>query len=123
MKNRLFRVIKYALLLSVAFAVLAFVYFAFGFGIPCVFSVVTGLECPGCGAWRMCMAMLRGDLPMAFAYNSALFLSLPLFAVLLGSSLYRYIKTGESRFNKWQSGLCIALLVYFITYGILRNFI
>ena len=40
-----------------------------GFGIPCLFLRLTGLECPGCGNTRAVLALLRLDLPAAFGYN------------------------------------------------------
>ena len=39
------------------------------FRIPCLFREVTGLQCPGCGTSRMALALMRFDIPAAFAYN------------------------------------------------------
>ena len=46
--------------------------------IPCAFHLATGLQCPGCGLTRACLAVLRGDIPAAFNYNQLVFF-LPLF--------------------------------------------
>ena len=40
-----------------------------GFGIPCMFHTLTGLDCPSCGVTRMCMALLRLDFEAAFFIN------------------------------------------------------
>lgn len=37
--------------------------------IGCVFKLVTGLSCPGCGMTRAWLAALRLDLPAALAYH------------------------------------------------------
>lgn len=43
---------------------------------PCPFRLLTGLECPGCGAGRAVVSLAAGDLPAAFDHN-------PLFVTLL----------------------------------------
>ena len=49
-----------------------------GCGIPCVFHWLTGLECPSCGATRMCQALIRGDIQSAFQYNGCLLVLSPI---------------------------------------------
>ena len=36
---------------------------------PCVFRSLTGIPCPGCGSGRAALALVRFDLPAAFASN------------------------------------------------------
>ena len=36
---------------------------------PCPFHYITGIECPGCGMTRACIALGRGDIGHAFHYN------------------------------------------------------
>jgi len=36
---------------------------------PCLFHLLTGLHCPGCGTTRCLHALLHGDLHQAAAYN------------------------------------------------------
>ncbi len=38
----------------------------------CMFKVLTGIDCPGCGMTRAFFALLRGDLMGSLAYNPAL---------------------------------------------------
>lgn len=47
------------------------------FRIPCLFREVTGLQCPGCGTSRMALALMRFDIPAAFAYNPVAFSASP----------------------------------------------
>ena len=46
--------------------------------IPCPFHAITGLQCPGCGVTRMCLALLRLDVSGAWKANPVLLLLLPL---------------------------------------------
>lgn len=39
--------------------------------IPCLFSTVTGIQCPACGLTRSVAAIARGDLSMSLAYHPA----------------------------------------------------
>lgn len=45
---------------------------------PCLILEHTGLYCAGCGTQRMVTALLRGDIPGAFACNPFMFVCLPL---------------------------------------------
>jgi hypothetical protein len=38
----------------------------------CMFKVLTGIDCPGCGMTRALFALIRGDLMASLAYNPAL---------------------------------------------------
>lgn len=40
-----------------------------GQGFPCLFHLMTGLYCPGCGGTRAVRALFRGDLAMSFQYH------------------------------------------------------
>lgn len=47
----------------------------------CAFKALTGLDCPGCGSQRAFHALLHGRVSEAFAFNPAVFVSVPLAAV------------------------------------------
>ena len=49
--------------------IIRFVEFMAGQGFPCLFHLMTGLYCPGCGGTRAVRALLRGDLAMSFQYH------------------------------------------------------
>lgn len=38
-------------------------------GIPCIFHLVTGFYCPGCGGTRAVKAFLHGDFAASFRYH------------------------------------------------------
>ncbi len=52
-----------------------------GVGINCPFRLLTGWDCPFCGATRMGAALLRGDVPAAFAANPVVLIALVVLGV------------------------------------------
>ena len=80
----------------------------------CIFHVVTGLECPGCGSLRAAHSVLHGDFATAFRLNPLLFVLLP----LAGLTCVVYRPAGLSAIPaKW----IWALLGVIIAFGVLRN--
>ena len=49
----------------------------------CAFRVLTGYDCPGCGAQRAFHALLHGDVSDAWAYNPYIFFALPVALVYI----------------------------------------
>ena len=92
-----------------------------GPGIPCLFHLVTGLECPGCGGTRMILAVSRMDFGAAMRANPFLFLTFPCPALLLADSAYRWVK--NEKFSR-KAGACAALYcVGLVLFGIFRNLV
>ena len=80
--RRLYRVCRGgALLLSAGLGYALWVRLT-GLALPCPFRAATGLLCPGCGATRLCLALLRGDFAAAWRANPVLLLLLPVLAAL-----------------------------------------
>lgn len=96
---------------------------ATGWAVPCLFRLVTGLNCPGCGVTRMCLALLRLDLAGAWAANPGLMVLLPALGVLGLSAARRYVATGERHLLPWQNALAWALAGALILYGVVRNIV
>lgn len=92
-----------------------------GWGIPCVFSLVTGLLCPGCGISRMCMALLRLDFIGAFRYNAYVFCAIPFAAVFGLRHWLRWVKTGDDEMDNLEKVLVIVAAVLALAFGIMRN--
>ena len=91
----------------------AFIYIKFSIGIPCIFHEITGLYCPGCGATRATISLIKLDFYQAFRYNIIVVISIPLFIVYL---LYKN-KTKKEIPNTILYIYLAALLIF----GILRN--
>ena len=96
---------------------------ATGFGIPCVFRLITGLQCPGCGVSRMCMALLRLDFRAAWRANPAVTALLPLGAAVAADMSVRYVRTGSSRPDKFCNAAMIFMLAVLLVFGVARNLI
>ncbi len=76
----------------------------------CFFRVVTGCNCPGCGALRATYCLLHGDFISAIKYNPLLVISLP-FIFLLAI-------TKHKKFGPWLPWTVFGILV---SYTLLRN--
>lgn len=121
MRRRLFRVLRglgIVLLLGLGYALWGSVT---GLWLPCPFHALTGLECPGCGVTRMCLALLRLDFAAAWAANPGLLLLSPLILWLVGWQVMDYVCTGDRRPGRGQRLLGWTLVVLVVGYGILRN--
>ncbi len=92
-----------------------------GFGIPCVFRLVTGLKCPGCGVTHMALCLMRGDLSGAFYENPVVLILLPIGLILAIRLTYRYLRTGSKRLTRWENRMVIGMIVLLIGFGIARN--
>ena len=85
---------------------------------PCYFHLITGLDCPGCGAQRALHQLLHGNLIAAIRLNAMFVLSLPL-ALWFGPRLISNVLKREpiSLPSRW-------LWVYLAAwgfFGLLRN--
>lgn len=121
MKKRTFKLFTATIVLIVAGILYYFLNKYTDFAIPCVFHLVTGLQCPGCGITRMLFSLLRLDFANAFYYNPAIMISLPLLIVLATAILIEYIKNGKMLNKKWSNICFYFLIAYFIIFAILRN--
>ncbi|MFN7423744.1 MAG: DUF2752 domain-containing protein [Chitinophagales bacterium] len=48
----------------------------------CIFTLITGINCPGCGTTRACMRLIHFDFQGAWDYNKMSFLLFPALAFL-----------------------------------------
>ncbi len=120
MKERLIQVIKTYCIIGIILLVYALICVYTSFRIPCVFTEITGLACPGCGMTRMCLALLNFDIQAAFYYNSVMCVLLPLGIVMgIGYSIY-FVRTGNTM-PKWMDILCWIVVIILILFGIYRN--
>ena len=63
------------------------------FAPPCLFTMLFGAHCPGCGSLRALHALAHGDLTAALAFNAALIVALPVAAFLL---LFPFLRKSSS---------------------------
>ena len=89
--------------------------------IPCMFHVITGLYCPGCGVSRMLISILKLDFYQAFRYNPLLFIMLPFILALLINYIYCIIFKKSTIYKKINNKVWISFVIILILYGIIRN--
>ncbi len=92
-----------------------------GWGIPCVFFLLTGLQCPGCGISRMCLCLLQGDLVGAWDSNPVILCMLPVGAAMAVDYSLGYIRLGTWRPRPWVSVVTWILIAVLLIFGVLRN--
>ncbi len=89
--------------------------------IPCVFHMVTGLKCPGCGITHLLLALARGRIKEAFLSNPAVFLILPVLGTIMGRAGIRYVRTGAFTLRHTEENVLIGMAVLLVFFGIVRN--
>lgn len=94
---------------------------ATGFGIPCMFHLITGLKCPGCGVTRMAVALLQLDFAGAFEANPAVLVLSPVFLAVFIKYVGGYVKTGKWTMGAVQNAVMWSGIAVLMVYGILRN--
>ena len=92
-----------------------------GFFPPCLFRMLTGLTCPGCGSTRAMHQIVHGHFAAAFMLNPLFLLAIP----FLLYALLRYSATvmrGEvPRRNTLPASYIYALFVIVVSFWIFRN--
>ncbi|MBP3304856.1 MAG: DUF2752 domain-containing protein [Oscillospiraceae bacterium] len=111
---------KCAYLLAAGTAYLIFVKIT-GWGIPCLFHLLTGKFCPGCGITRMFAALAELDLPGALRSNALALLLLP-FCVIFGLRRWLiWLKTGSAEPDLPEKAALLIASVLTVAFWILRN--
>lgn len=122
-RERLCRVLRYtALVLAAGCLYGAFVAYT-GLAVPCLFWLLTGWKCPGCGVTRMCVALLRLDVRTAFESNPVLFALLPVLGVIFLQYAAGYVRNGSWKPGRVQTDILYGCIVLLVAFGILRNIV
>ncbi len=121
LKKRIGRVaLAVALFFFAGFSYAAFIKLT-GWRIPCVFRLITGLKCPGCGITHSSVCFMHFDYAGMVRYN----LFAPAILVFTGwvfayTSLH-YIKTGKYRLGTGCTPAEIIFLSSFVIWWVVRN--
>lgn len=81
----------------------------------CPFKIMTGLDCPGCGATRATNALLHGNLGAALDHNLLLVLLLPVIVLAYGLWLLRSFGVAVPelpRLRRWAPALIVLTLAF-----------
>lgn len=89
--------------------------------VPCIFNLITGLHCPGCGVTRMLKEIIHLNFYQAFRYNMLAFIFTPIFFFLFINHIYCKIKNKKSIYQKIPNYLSVIVIVLFLIFGIIRN--
>jgi hypothetical protein len=111
----------WSLLLLGAVYVFAFEPGKTGFFPPCIFRLLTGLQCPGCGSTRSLHQLLHGHFATAFALNPLFVIAIPflMFALLRHTSLsFRGITPKP---NALPARYIYLIFVVIVSFWIFRN--
>ena len=95
----------------------------FGVGIPCVFRLITGLKCPGCGMTHAFSEIATGDIASAFESNALSVTMLPLLLVYGIIKTVRYINKGEEELTVLEVLFLAVCLIACVAYFVYRNFL
>ena len=89
---------------------------------PCVFRLVTHLDCPGCGMTRSLYSLLHLDFWQAFRYNPMIYLVVPALAYF-GVVGYIYLITGNLFKLKLKipKPVIFSIVAVIVAFVILRN--
>ena len=87
----------------------------------CPSKLLTGYDCPSCGAQRALHALLHGDLRGAWQFNPFLIVGLPYLLVAVWGSL-RFMSGREyARRFASRSIVVYGYILLYIVWGIVRN--
>lgn len=98
------------------------------FGIPvCPTAHILHIPCPGCGLSRASLALLRGDLALAFRIHPAVFAVLPVLGLYMLAQVTLYVNPEWTALEKllrarWLERSIIAMMIGVIILWIARFF-
>ena len=111
---------KGGILIGIGLAYLVFVLLT-SWRIPCIFYVLGGKYCPGCGITRMCVALARLDIPAAMGHNLLAFFLVPVLLVILLWKAAGYVRAGVWKRSKAETVFYIIAFVLCIVFTVMRN--
>ncbi len=88
--------------------------------IPCMFNLVTGLSCPGCGISRFCVELAHLRIASAVRQNLAVAILLPIWGIVGVIEFWfnpPFLENGSRFINVLTWGSLVVLVIF----GILRN--
>lgn len=93
----------------------------FGWGIPCIFRLVTGRMCPGCGMTHAIAEIANGNFTMALQYNALSLTVLPVMCIYIIFRIINEKIIKHDGFYKWEYVLIISVFIIVVGYWIVRN--
>ena len=89
------------------------------FTIPCLFNLITGWDCPGCGITTLFFQLSKLNFKRAFHANQFIFITLPF---LIFEVIYTTVLSEKKIKNpKWNEILLYIYIGLLVIWGIVRN--
>lgn len=90
--------------------------------IPCVFHLITGFYCPGCGITRMIFSLIKFDFYQAFRYNPLIFIFIPFILIIFIDLIIKWlIGRKDYLYLKINNKMWLILVIITLLFGIIRN--
>ncbi len=121
MKQRIRNVLLVFLLIGLLTTGYALFFRATGFGLPCLFHVITGLYCPGCGNSRAMHALLCLHPMEALRYNYLMPLEIVYVLYVVYCTVKQYLQTGVYRLVIGSEIIGWVFLGILLVWWIVRN--
>ncbi len=118
--SRKAKLLAVTLLSVVAVGVIAFLVTK-GLRIYCLFNLITGLNCAGCGNTRAAFALLRLDFGAMLHYNLFFPLEIAYIFRVYFVCAKNYLKSGKVFFNIRPSWIDISFLILLVVWTVVRN--
>jgi hypothetical protein len=88
---------------------------------PCLFYLITGLACPGCGTTRGLHQLLHGHFGAAFRFNPLMMVMLPFLLYALVRHTNAVMRDQPIRGNQLNARYIWLLFFVIVTFWIVRN--
>jgi len=92
-----------------------------GFYPRCPFYLLTGRQCPGCGATRALYFLLHGNFAVAWAYNQLFVAILPLVLFFFIAQFAHAMWRGRWHPLQVKPGFIYAGMVLVLSFAVIRN--
>ena len=90
-----------------------------GMAVPCIFHLVTGLKCPGCGITTVFCELASFNIKKAFYANAFLFVTFPFIFFEIFYFIYLYIAGKKN--PSVNEKILICYLILLLIWGGIRN--
>ena len=90
---------------------------------PCLFRLVTGLKCPGCGVTHMILGLTQLDVRLAFYSNPVLFLFQPVIYYFIGKNYVCWFNDRKCTWNTVENVLLYGMIFLLLIFAIVRNLV
>ena len=120
MKDRLKKVIVRNLIFLTIF-ISYYLFFTYtNIGIPCIFKLITGYDCPGCGITRCLFSLVKLNIKEAFYYNELVTIFIVPFIIIYIYYDYCYVYDKKNKLKNYINKISIYLLLPIVKLNIIN---